>query len=93
MRPTFGASDGASLAVSFAAPAAVENGLRDELGLSRELLPLAPTRDVGKKDMRANDARPAIDIDPDTFAIAIDGETVTAQPAQTLPLGRLYQMF
>jgi urease subunit alpha len=93
MRPSFGAFDGASLAVSFAAPAAVENGLRDELGLSRELLPLAPTRDVGKKDMRANDARPAIDIDPDTFAIAIDGETVTAQPAQTLPLGRLYQMF
>lgn len=93
MRPSFGADDGARLSVSFAAPAAVENGLRDELGLSRELRSVAPTRDTGKKDMRCNDARPAIDIEPDTFAISIDGQPVTAKPAQTLPLGRLYQMF
>ncbi|WP_166974257.1 urease subunit alpha [Brevibacterium atlanticum] len=93
MRPSFGASDGARLSVSFAAPAAVETGLRDELALQRELKPVAPTRDIGKKDMRCNHARPAIDIDPDTFAIAIDGRPVTAQPAQTLPLARLYQMF
>lgn len=93
MRPTFGADDGARLSVSFTAPAAVESGLRDRLGLSRDLKPVAPTRDIGKKDMRCNDARPDIDIDPDTFAIAIDGQPVTAAPAQTLPLGRLYQMF
>lgn len=93
MRPSFGADDGARLSVSFVAPAAVENGLRDELGLSRELRSVAPTRDTGKKDMRCNDARPAIDIEPDTFAISIDGQPVTAKPAQTLPLGRLYQMF
>lgn len=93
MRPSFGASDGARRSVSFVAPSAVENGLRDELTLKRELKPVAPTRAIGKKDMRCNDARPAIDIDPDTFAIAIDGQPVTAQPAQTLPLGRLYQMF
>ncbi|MCD1286557.1 MULTISPECIES: urease subunit alpha [unclassified Brevibacterium] len=93
MRPSFGASDGAQLSVSFAAPSAVENGLREQLGLGRELRPVAPTREIGKKDMRCNDSRPRIDIEPDTFAISIDGEAVTAQPAQTLPLGRLYQMF
>ncbi|MDN5735675.1 MAG: urease subunit alpha [Brevibacterium aurantiacum] len=93
MRPTFGADIGAQLSASFAAPSAVDNGLRRRLGLERELLPVSSTRDIGKKDMRCNDVRPSIDIDPDTFAISIDGELVTAEPARTLPLSRLYQMF
>lgn len=93
MRPTFGADIGAQLSASFAAPSAIDNGLRRRLGLERELLPVSPTRDIGKEDMRCNDVRPSIDIDPDTFGISIDGELVTAEPAQTLPLSRLYQMF
>ena len=93
MRPAFGEAIGAQRSVSFVSPAAVEDGLRDRLGLRRELLAVRPTRSVGKADMRNNDARPAIDIEPDTFAIAIDGEPVTAAPATVLPLAQLYQMF
>ena len=43
--------------------------------------------------MRNNDALPAIDIDPETFAIAIDGEPVEPAPAERLPLAQLYAMF
>ena len=93
MRPAFGDAIGAQTSVSFVAPAAVEDGLRERLGLRRRLVAVRPTREIGKKDMRNNDVRPAIDIDPDTFAIAIDGELVTAAPATALPLTQLYQMF
>ena len=36
---------------------------------------------------------PVIDIDPETFAIAIDGEQVVPSPAERLPLARLYALF
>ena len=93
MRPAFGDALGATTSVSFVAPAAVDSGLRESLGLRRELRAVAPTRGIGKADMRNNDVRPAIDIDPDTFQIAIDGDLVTAAPAHALPLAQLYQMF
>ncbi|MGO2605587.1 MAG: urease subunit alpha, partial [Brachybacterium tyrofermentans] len=93
MRPTFGDAIGADLSVSFVAPSAIDDGLRDRLGLRRELLPVAPTREVTKADLRNNDALPQIDIRPDTFEIRIDGELVEPRPARTVPLAQLYQMF
>ena len=40
-----------------------------------------------------NDALPDIDVDPETFAITIDGDLVEPQPATELPLAQLYSMF
>ena len=93
MRPTFGDSAGADLSVSFVAPAALDDGLADRLGLRRRLAPVRDTRAVGKAQMRNNDALPAIEIDPETFAIAIDGEPVVPAPAERLPLAQLYSLF
>ena len=93
MRPSFADAIGGSLSVSFVAPAALEAGIEDRLGLTRRLLPLASTRAVGKADMRNNDALPRIDIQPDTFDITIDGDRVEPAPAARLPLAQLYQLF
>ena len=93
MRPTFGDAIGAYISFSFVAQSAIDDGLRDRLGLRRELLPVAPTREVTKADLRNNDALPQIDIRPDTFEIRIDGELVEPRPARTVPLAQLYQMF
>ncbi len=93
MRPTLVDADGADHAVTFVAPAALEDGLADRLGLRRRLLAVRATREIGKADMVNNDALPRIDVDPSTFAIAIDGEPVVPRPAEELPLARLYQLF
>lgn len=93
MRPAFADAIGASLSVSFVAPAALEDGLEGRLGLHRRLAPLRPTRDRGKADMLLNDALPRIEIAPDTFDIRIDGELVEPAPASRLPLAQLYQLF
>ncbi|MFE5409563.1 urease subunit alpha [Microbacterium sp. NPDC056569] len=93
MRPSFADAIGGSLSVSFVAPAALDAGLEDRLGLTRRLLPLRSTREVGKADMRNNDTLPRIDIRPDTFDISIDGDRVEPAPAARLPLAQLYQLF
>ena len=93
MRPSFADAIGGSLSVSFVAPAALDAGLEERLGLTRRLLPLRSTREIGKADMRNNDALPRIDIRPDTFDISIDGDRVEPAPAARLPLAQLYQLF
>ncbi len=93
MRPSFGDTTGADHAVTFVSPAALDDGIADRLGLRRRLLGVRPTREVGKAQMRNNDTLPVIDIDPETFAIAIDGDPVEPAPAARLPLAQLYSMF
>jgi urease subunit alpha len=93
MRPTLAAGQGADLSVSFVAPRALDDGLADRLGLRRTLEPVRSTRAVGKAQMINNDALPRIDIDPESFAIDIDGERVEPAPAAELPLAQLYSLF
>ncbi len=93
MRPTFGDAIGADLSVSFVAPAALEDGLADTLGLRRRLVAVADTREVGKAAMRNNDTLPDIQVNPETFAITVDGDLIEPDPAQSLPMAQLYSMF
>src|SRR5690606_9968588 len=68
-RPMFGAfgSTAGRTSVAFVAPAAVEDGLGDRLGLAHRLVPVDDCRNVTKADMVNNDALPDIRVDPDTF--------------------------
>jgi len=93
MRPSFADATGADHAVSFVAPAALDDGLADRLGLRRRLEAVRPTRDVGKAQMVNNDAVPRIEVDPETFTIRIDGDAVEPVPAADLPLTQLYSLF
>jgi urease subunit alpha len=93
MRPTLVEDDGADHSVTFVSPAALESGLAADLGLRRRLAAVRPTRDIGKAQMVNNDALPVIAVDPETFAIDIDGERVVPAPATWLPLAQLYTMF
>jgi urease subunit alpha len=92
MRPTL-VTDGAPHSVSFVTPAALEDGLGERLGLRRRLAPVAPTREVGKAQMVNNGYCPSIKVDPETFAIDVDGERIEPSPATELPLAQLYSMF
>ncbi|MBX4167686.1 urease subunit alpha [Rhodococcus pyridinivorans] len=92
-RPAFGDALAPHTSVSFVSPAALDDGLEERLGLRRTLLPLRPTRHIGKADMKQNNVLPRIEIRPDTFDIDIDGERVDPAPATELPLAQLYSMF
>jgi urease subunit alpha len=91
----FGASPraAASISLTFVAPAAIDDGLADRLSLARRLVPSADTRSRGKTDLPENDAMPTIAVDPDTFAVRIDGELIDEQPAVELPMAQRYFLF
>ena len=55
--------------------------------------PVIGCRSVGKSDMKLNDATPEITVDPETFRVTADGEHLTCEPAEKLPLAQRYFLF
>ncbi|MEV0479030.1 urease subunit alpha [Streptomyces sp. NPDC050508] len=94
-RPMFGAIGRApaSNSFNFVAPLAIEDGLPERLDLGKKFVGIESTRAVTKADMRENDARPRVQVDPDSFAVHIDGELVEATPAAELPMAQRYFLF
>ncbi|HEY3810354.1 MAG TPA: urease subunit alpha [Acidimicrobiales bacterium] len=94
-RPMFGAAGpvAAASSLAFVAAAAIEAGLPDQLGLQRQLVPVADTRHLTKDDLPRNTARPDIRVDPDSFEVRIDGDLVTESPAAELPMAQRYFLF
>ncbi len=94
-RPMFGAAPrvAGQSSVAWVAPAAMEDGLADRLGLDRALVPVADTRSRGKADLPENTALPDIRVDPDTFSVSVDGEVVEADPVAELPMAQRYFLF
>lgn len=95
-RPMFGAF-GKSLtasSVSFVSQAGLDAGIKEDLGLDRAVLPVTNTRGgIGKKAMLLNDATPAMEVDPETYEVRADGELLTCDPAEILPLAQRYFLF
>ena len=92
-RPMFADTIGGRVSVAWVAPAALDDGLADRLGLTRRLLPVANTRARGKADLPENTATPAIEVDPATFTVRIDGALVVPGPVARLPLAQRYCLF
>jgi hypothetical protein len=44
-------------------------------------------------DMPNNDVCPDVRVDPDTFAVTIDGDLIEAEPATELPMAQRYFLF
>lgn len=94
-RPMFGSFGKAAAAtsVTFVSHAALNNGLKESLGLERTLVACKNTRTISKLDMIHNDWLPNITVDPQTYEVRADGELLTCEPAETLPLAQLYTLF
>jgi urease subunit alpha len=94
-RPMF-ASLGRSLtqsSVTFMSAAAVQNGLADSLGLAKIVLPVGGIRPIGKKDMVLNDYAPKMEVDPETYEVRADGESLVCEPAAELSMAQRYFLF
>src|SRR5450631_2140046 len=95
-QPMF-AAYGKSLTASsviFTSKAAVTGGLARKLGISKKLYAVQNTRDrISKKSMIHNGATPAIEVDPETYEVRADGELLTCEPAEVLPMAQRYFMY
>ncbi|GIW13170.1 MAG: urease subunit alpha [Tepidiforma sp.] len=91
-RPMFGARVPAARRI-FLSRAALDAGVPARLGLRTPAVAVEKTRSIGKRDMVRNDALPEIRVDPETFAVTVDGEPALYEPAATLPMARRYFLF
>jgi urease subunit alpha len=94
-RPMFGAY-GRSVensAVSFVSAAAQAAGIGGQLGLAKQTVAVANTRKIGKRDLLLNDATPRVEVDPETYEVRADGELLTCEPAEVLPMAQRYFLF
>ena len=62
-------------------------------GIMKELLPVKNIRNISKKDMVHNDYCPNIEVNPETYEVKADGEIITCEPAESLPLTQRYFMY
>ncbi len=94
-RPMFGAFGRALAAtsVTFVSAAAAGEDIAGQLGLQKPVIAVSGTRSVKKSDMRLNDYCPEIEVDPETYQVRADGEYLTCEPAEILPLAQRYFLF
>ncbi|KZY82787.1 hypothetical protein A3740_23980 [Oleiphilus sp. HI0068] len=83
----------AKTSVTFVSEASLKNDIGEALGLSRNLSACKNTRSIRKSDMVLNDWQPEITVDPQTYEVRADGELLTCEPADELPLAQLYTLF
>lgn len=94
-KPMWGAKPrSASLnSVSFVSQISITSGIVASYGLSKRFEAVRGCRAVTKKDMKWNDATPKMTVDPESYEVRADGELMDIEPATTLPLSRVYNLF
>lgn len=94
-RPMF-ASYGKALqssSITFVSQAAYDLGVHEKLGLQKMVLPVHGIRHVSKKDMKHNAETPEITVDPQTYEVRVDGELLTCEPVDVVPMAQRYFLF
>jgi urease subunit alpha len=92
-RPMFGSFGGATASTSatFVSQASLAAGIAKKF--RKRAVAVKGCRVIGKRDMLHNSATPNIEVDPETYEVRADGELLTCEPAQVLPLAQRYFLF
>jgi urease subunit alpha len=93
-RPMFGSYGKAvgPTSLAFVSKVSAEH-VSKHYGLSKSVTPVSRCRTIGKADMKLNDVTPDISVDPETYVVTVDGQALTCEPAEILPLAQLYHLF
>lgn len=79
--------------ITFVSQVAYDDNIKEKLGLQKRVLPVRGIRNLTKKDMKLNTATPDIDVDPQTYEVKINGEVLTCEPVEIVPMGQRYFLF
>ena len=76
--------------ITFVSQAAKELGVGEKLGLRSRVEAVRGMRSLSKHCMVRNSFLPKVEVDPETFAVTVDGVHATVPAAKSVPLGQLY---
>jgi urease subunit alpha len=94
-RPMFGSFGGAVAkgSFTFVSQAGLDAGVGERFGLKKNLSAVKNIRGIRKQDMVHNAWLPAMEIDPQTYAVRADGVLLTCEAATVLPMAQRYFLF
>ena len=81
------------LNITFISQAAFDDKVHEKLGLQKIILPVHGIRKLTKKDMKLNSETPEITVDPQTYEVRVNGELITCDPVDKVPMGQRYFLF
>ena len=95
MRPMFGSFGGAigKTSLTFISKAAAEAGVASQIGLQTTAVAVSSCRNLSKADMKLNDYQPTMEVDSETYEVRADGQLLTCEPAEELPMAQRYFLF
>ena len=82
-----------SSSITFVSQAAFDDNVKEKLGLEKMILPVRGIRKLTKKDMKLNSETPEITVDPQTYEVRVNGELITCEPVDKVPMGQRYFLF
>ncbi len=80
-------------ALTFTSQAAIDADIAQQLQLQRQLVACSNTRAITKQHMIHNHLTPKVSVDAQTYEVYADNQLLTCEPATTLPLTQLYNLF
>ncbi|MHA3114724.1 urease subunit alpha [Acinetobacter sp. ANC 4635] len=79
--------------LTFLPQVAIDAGVAEQLQLKKMISPCKNTRNISKQDMKHNSYCPVMDVHPETYEVRADGELLTCEPADVLPMAQRYFLF
>ncbi|KAL1795164.1 hypothetical protein ACET3X_006980 [Alternaria dauci] len=79
--------------ITFVSQASIASGVVKSYGLRKRVEAVKNCRNIGKRDMKFNDTKPKMKVDPERYTVEADGMVCTAEPSETLPLTQAYFVY
>ena len=94
-RPMFGAFGRVpySASYTFVSRAGFERKVGERLELQKSTVAVKNCRELDKSKMVNNTYLPNVEVNPETYEVRADGELLTCEPAEVLPMAQRYFLF
>lgn len=83
----------AQTCITFLSQSAIDKEVPEQLQLNKVIKPVHNIRYIRKSDMKLNSHCPKMEIDPETYEVHADGELLTCEPSEQLPMAQRYFLF
>lgn len=83
----------ASTSFTFVSQASLDLDIKGKLGLKKPTMAVKNTRNLSKAHMKLNDYAPYMEVDAQTYEVRADGQLLTCEAAQILPMAQRYFLF
>jgi urease subunit alpha len=91
-RPMFGGFGSAlsETCLTFVSQLAMDRNVKEKYGLNRRVMPVKNVRAISKRDMIRNGLTPQLVVNPETFAVTVNGKHLTVEALKNISLNQLY---